>query len=54
MTDEEQRMSEKEQWLKEDLSSYLRISSSEASKLDWCVIDDLVLERSRKDALSNN
>lgn len=46
---EEQRMSEKERWLKEDLSSYLRISSSDASKLDWSAIDDLVLERSRKD-----
>lgn len=45
---EEQRMSEKERWLKEDLSSYLRISSSDASKLDWSAIDDLVLERSRK------
>ena len=46
---EEQRMSEKERWLKEDLSSYLRISSSDASKLDWSAFDDLVLERSRKD-----
>ena len=46
---EEKRMDEREQWLKENLSSYLRIPSSEASKLDWSAIDDLVLERSRKD-----
>ena len=46
---EEKRMDEREQWLKENLSSYLRIPSSVASKLDWSAIDDLVLERSRKD-----
>lgn len=38
-----------DQWQKEELSSYLHMSSSEVSKLDWSAIDDLVLERSRND-----
>lgn len=46
---EEKRMDEKVQRQKEALSSYLGIPSFEVSTLDWCAIDDLVLERSRKD-----
>lgn len=42
-------INEVEQSRKEALSSYLCMPSFEVSKLDWCEIDDLVLERSKND-----